>query len=700
MLSLERYIQFLESVLGQEVFPLVPITTKVSFDDGLCVKRFFRPENLSVRTYDTVPVDFDTISSKMIDKFQQDIKGIEQLDRQAYADTLFYLIASYYSRLGVDGDKGFSRFDQIRVDAAALNLSEENKTNPYVLIKGDISGIQDFIYHTSDSSSGQPVEGKNKAKRLRGRSFYISLLTDTIADVVIHRMGLQESNILYSGGGHFSILAPNDPQVISAIEEIRIRINNFFREKFQLRLTLVLESNEAPVEIVDDFSVTYNLLEKKIVKAKKQKALSIFDAFASSFDRSIYRDNENILDNEFRRIGELLTKDCLLIEVFDEGYVNVEEGDGTVLHFEGLGIQWILLNKQTVISKLFGFLSRKRVRIFSLGAPEAFLDPLEILLQSGLNNSAFGLKYFGLFVPRRESDGEILDFNVLAERGTNEDSPLKYPLLSVMRVDIDNLGAIFSFGLEDENRKTSLYHVAALSRELIHFFCHHVNQLAKRHCCYITYSGGDDAFIVGSWVNVLAFAGALHDDFKDFSCGNSALTLSAGILHCNSHYPLQKAGAKAGDLESSAKNHDFGELSQGKDAVNVFGTVVKWDTFKQQLKLADDFLVLFDPKKQHYTRSMLHSVLFQIRDTVCENGAIDLRKLHRASARLAWIFAKKPHKITRSKLDAFDKGQLEHIEKLKVEFAKRLIEEKTADMVKHYSIITSYILLKTRKSRN
>jgi hypothetical protein len=68
--------------------------------------------------------------------------------------------------------------------------------------------------------------------------------------------------------------------------------------------------------------------------------------------------------------------------------------------------------------------------------------------------------------------------------------------------------------------------------------------------------------------------------------------------------------------------------------------------------------------------------------------------------RLTWLFAKKPHGITIDKIHDFNKNKLERIECLKVKLAKRLIEEKTCDMVKHYQIITNYILLITRKSKN
>jgi CRISPR-associated protein Csm1 len=55
-----------------------------------------------------------------------------------------------------------------------------------LMIRGDISGIQKFIYRITKPQ----VEAKGTAKRLRGRSFYISLLADVIADWFVREEGV------------------------------------------------------------------------------------------------------------------------------------------------------------------------------------------------------------------------------------------------------------------------------------------------------------------------------------------------------------------------------------------------------------------------------------------------------------------------------------------------------------------------------
>jgi CRISPR-associated protein Csm1 len=231
---LEHYIHVLESIKDQNFAPLVPIASKISLGQhrsNQVQKKYFYPNTLS---YDALFPEkgdiqgFDEQVLNLVARYDEELHKIESLDRKAYADTLFYLLAKYYSRVSVVGMEGISVFDYMRVKAAMLYTSETNTEDPYRLIKGDISGIQNFIYHTSDTTSGEPAEGKNKAKRLRGRSFYITLLTETIADYFIYELGLQEANILYCGGGHFTILASNEPEIDTKIYELQIKINNFF----------------------------------------------------------------------------------------------------------------------------------------------------------------------------------------------------------------------------------------------------------------------------------------------------------------------------------------------------------------------------------------------------------------------------------------------------------------------------------------
>lgn len=101
----------------------------------------------------------------------------------------------------------------------------------YLLISGDISGIQDFIY---------TIPSKGALKTLRGRSLYIDLLLEEFIDEYLEQIGLSRANVLYSGGGHFYILAPNIEDTKKAIDKLQAKMNRWLMENIGINLYLAI----------------------------------------------------------------------------------------------------------------------------------------------------------------------------------------------------------------------------------------------------------------------------------------------------------------------------------------------------------------------------------------------------------------------------------------------------------------------------
>jgi len=100
-----------------------------------------------------------------------------------------------------------------------------------VLIGGDISGVQNFIYTLS---------AKGAAKTLRGRSFYLQLLNEAVLRYVLRELGLPTTNVIYSGGGHFYLLAP--PSAAQRLADIQQKIDRVLVKHHGTALYLAMES--------------------------------------------------------------------------------------------------------------------------------------------------------------------------------------------------------------------------------------------------------------------------------------------------------------------------------------------------------------------------------------------------------------------------------------------------------------------------
>ena len=112
--------------------------------------------------------------------------------------------------------------------------------------------------------------------------------------------------------------------------------------------------------------------------------------------------------------------------------------------------------------------------------------------------------------------------------------------IAVCRMDVDNLGAAFHSGFQQEGetdpvkrqRFVNLPRSAALSRQMTLFFRRYINGILSQAynekytsmAVAIVYAGGDDVFLVGAWNQVLEAACRIREAFQCFTCG--ALTIS------------------------------------------------------------------------------------------------------------------------------------------------------------------------------
>ncbi|KZX16954.1 type III-A CRISPR-associated protein Cas10/Csm1 [Methanobrevibacter filiformis] len=173
---------------------------------------------------------------KLWSEFFTEIKQFKTMDFQSWLSlmkkyTSTIPSASYVSQPDI------SLYDHSKITAALATCRyyykiEEGKlktTSPYsekqsvyLMIGGDISGIQKFIFRVSSPENAR----KGMSKRLRGRSLYLSLFNEGIATKIIEDLKLSSANILFCGGGRFTIIAPNIESVKKGLEQIKRDINH------------------------------------------------------------------------------------------------------------------------------------------------------------------------------------------------------------------------------------------------------------------------------------------------------------------------------------------------------------------------------------------------------------------------------------------------------------------------------------------
>ena len=494
-----------------------------------------------------------------------DLKKIEHLEAKEDPVTLFYLMQKYGWRVSPteSAPAGVSWFDDFKIKEAT------NGADRFILLKGDLTGIQGYIYGNIQQKT---AGGLTKlAKRLRGRSAIVSLLTDFLANIFISELGLGPCNLLFAGGGHFNLLIPDTADKQEKLKVLQDQIDNEMQRLFGDQLQLVIAHISCGKEdIISDASSYFDKLNSERDKAKLRP-------HATQLKRHFYPDSKVVYSDEVRKkrerdmesFGQEFPLSEYLLETKSKNKIKVLKDKHKVLSFN-LGVEKVYslfaIRELDDIEKLIITHSDILLssQVLSINCTDFIQDKLDI----ANTPISFGFRFIGKYVPMEKTENRPKNFEEICKSDDLE-------MLAAMRLDVDDLSAIFSQGL---GKDAPLAAIVALSREMQLFFSAYFDALASHNNIYVIYSGGDDAFVVGQWKEVIQFAQELHTAFTQFVCQNSNLHFSAGVFMGKPHYPVGRFYKDAGNLLDEAKNNS------SKNQIDVFNHALSWDSFKSKIK--------------------------------------------------------------------------------------------------------------------
>ncbi len=460
------------------------------------------------------------------------------------------------------------------------------------IIKGDISGIQNFITNISTEDA---------LRNLRARSFYITILTDVLAYELVSRLGLGngKDDILLSAGGHFFITSDNPNETI--VDDIELEVNSWMLKKFGGVLGLVLEVGKN----IED-------VNKKVAMKKNNK-----------FKRLIYnsKNNKNLYEQLFKFMpsDEGERKRCRtcksvksINEIFpiksDYRYIEICEFCKSLMNWGKYlpSAKYVLMvhgnrddfERVKHLTVPMPFDDSNKVRqVFIFDKDQCLLhsDDEEIKLDEiSQNLSNLSLRRF--VINEKETDFKTYLLGNLAafkqENGRKQllslDEIVKLPkdmknenrtgadLIGTLVMDVDGLGNIFkNINIEDSVK---------LSCHLDFFFKYLINKYQNKYQnLTLIYSGGDDLAIIGRWDAIIKFACEFRSEFdkwiEKINANNNkfnarAITISASCYIDKPKFPVESAMKLAKEaLDEKAKKLD------GKNAFCLFDVPLKWNNY-------------------------------------------------------------------------------------------------------------------------
>ena len=473
--------------------------------------------------------------------------------------------------------------------------TEESQRNICALIKGDISGIQKFLYH---------ILSDGAANQLRGRSFYLQLLTEAIAHWVLRQLDLPITNLLLASGGHFFILAPYT-KVKKKLDELRKQISEKLWELHRGDISCMLAgiSIKARDFGPKKFSDKWDAVSEKVQQRKQQKWSELENDYM--FKNLFKPQEDRVIDKQENDEEEKKKKDPWRFEKLGRGLRNAT----TLVAFEVPESPIPDKPKWRDAIKTFGFDIRIRTKtderpkapskakhgtVYRIGDTN-FLTDIEKYQWEDITVS-YDFRPFHPVIAHTE-DGKTADYDYLAESSEG------VHWLGALQMDVDDLGNVFKNKLEN----ATISRHATLSRELRLFFegyvpelCRQYNNRQDKEMLELIYAGGDDLFLVGGWSALPDIAEQIRTEFRHFVTGDH-ITLSGGIAIEHKKFPLYQFADLSDKAEKAAKNlcRKNAECKViEKDAICFLRKPMSWENFVEVRNWHEKFLDAVRADKQ------------------------------------------------------------------------------------------------------
>ncbi|KAB8145993.1 type III-A CRISPR-associated protein Cas10/Csm1 [Chloroflexia bacterium SDU3-3] len=505
---------------------------------------------------------------------------------------------------------GIPLYDFARVHAALAAARAHGGAT--LLVGGDVSGVQDFIY---------TIPAKGAAKQLRGRSLYLQLLSEAIARYIIGELGMPEVCLLYCGGGRFYAVLPNKQE---KLDEMKTRIAQVLLERHGVAPYLALGWQP----LAGDYSKLWEKLHEQINQAKQRKFADLETETLQNLlftPREQHQPQPDLGEAETDAFGRSIAE--MGGKVGQALYLR----DWKINRYEHPEMQRVPTHWHHVLNAFRSGLRTEsqeqlkqrtpddrpsRLRAMRDLTPEEEEVARNKLGQSGTLGRRYTVNEVPLvtaidlaqthdeqaYIPGDEPrEGEPKPFGMLAEQSQG------IKRLGVLRMDVDDLGALFGGREKAERSIADLAETAALSAALGRFFegyvgtlCRNINSAISRKeepdgGIYTVYSGGDDLFIVGSWHLLPDLAYTIRQEFARYVTGKtseggayieSTITLSAGITLHTSKFPIYQAADMAHEALEAAKAFtrpaQKGEKKgRPKDALTFLGITIGWEDYAE-----------------------------------------------------------------------------------------------------------------------
>lgn len=478
---------------------------------------------------------------------------------------------------------------------------KQGDTDKFLLISGDFHGIQNFIF------SGYGDTQKYRSKLLRGRSFYVSVLSELTAHLLCLNIGLPSASVVLNAGGKFTIIAPKTDHAEESVRTVQHQIDRWLSDLTFGETCISLSAvNASP----NDFrsggfprlqdQMARNMLERKLCRIDLDEFGGVVENYFDSKQASLCpfcgkrpADDSVVMPDE--------QPACRLCR--DHVFIGENLVKKNVMAILGKSP---LLQKRGLMEPVFG----KFQIIFPDDGMESAADKGELLKywklkvdeKNPANNDA-AFKFFrgyipvyttadlenenivsdsrkvegeAFFDPVREGEPKTMNHIAAAARVVSKEGKSSgVEALGVLKADVDHLGLLMACGLKEN--LYSISRLATMSRQLNNFFAVYLPWFLETNefysDVYTVFAGGDDLLLIGPWNKVASLAPVLSERFNAYVC-NADIHFSAGISIHKAHTPVDV-------MAEASEAAVIRSKESGRNRMTLFDETVTWEEAKE-----------------------------------------------------------------------------------------------------------------------
>lgn len=625
-------------------------------------KYAFSLKPLSIEKEGFFPIEINTIKdgiseekyTKQWEAFSEEFNKLPTDTFNGFSESLLSLLKKYTWCIpsNTTSMSNVSLFDHLKTTAAFADclyvykkehpddfifqkqrLTLKDNVKPVILLGGDLSGIQKFIYD---------IASRKAAVSLKGRSFYLQLLIDSIIQRIIQHEDINASlaHVVYSSGGKFYMLLPNTEKVKMAIDGLKKDIEQQLWKQHHGQLIVNIDYVPFAYDVKgkginfeeqtnQEIGKLWKALADKLANQKNQKfkhqLLSNYDEF---FKVQVVGGKTKVcavtgiesndciaidakaaektcvlpIVKEQAELGSTL-KDADYIVTYRSDELNKYMQNRSKIDVHNVNIHNYLFNKKELTIDDADF---RKITSADTCRVKRINNTDFLAAQLKGNGCSYGFQFYG-----GNKQAQIYDDKDNENRNKTFEELANGSYMGILRMDVDNLSSIFIKGIPEKDKSFSAY--STLSFMLDYFFSGYLNTIREKYKddkniekykddVNILYSGGDDVFAVGRWDKLIEFAADIRKAFATF-VGRDDISISGGIAIVGENYPIAKAAELAGEAEEKAKKDN----NATKNAFNLFGETISWKSeYEEVSKYKGKLVELIE--EQGLSKGILHKI--------------------------------------------------------------------------------------------